>query len=202
MKKFYLLAANMRCLFLGIIVFGSFLGCTIPNEIGSREEILRIQNDTYDYWFEDAQENVWVLNSQIKKITNGNRKSGYFYDEALQTQYKDGEIIILTDSDMTDFDHLASQYVDHICLILSKQDYNAYSDSRYGYQDNYYYFAISEKGLKQFGTEYSNGLITAYYRNGVFLYADITLFKEGMEKPVKRFVFGEIDYVPIIPKQK
>ena len=202
MKKSYLLSANMRYLLLGIIVLGSLIGCNALTEKDSRDAILGIRNDGYDYWFEDAQKNVRVLNSQVKKITTGNRMSGYFYDEALQTQYEDGEIITLADSDMTDFDTLASQYIDNICFVLNNQDYTAYSDSRYRYKDNYYYFAISEEGLKRFGNDYAEGRMTSYYRNGVFLYADITLFKEGIESPVIRFVFGKIDYVPIMPSKE
>ncbi len=202
MKESHRLLINMRCLFLSIIVLGSLIGCNVPTEEDSREAILGIRNESYDYWFEDASENVWVLNSQIKKITTGNRKSGYYYDEALQTQYKDGEIITLADSDMADFDNLASQYVDNICFVLNSQDYDAYSDSRFSHQDNYYYFAISEEGLKRFGNEYSEGRITSYYRNGLFLYADITLYKEGIESPCIRFIFGKIDYVPIMPKRE
>ena len=202
MKKSYLLLAKMRYLLLGIIVLGALIGCNMPTEKDSKDAILGIQNDSYDYWFEDDQKNVRVLNSQVKKITTGNRMSGYFYDETLQTQYKDGEIITLTDSDMTDFDNLVSQYIKNICFVLNNQDYTAYSDSRYRYKDNYYYFAISEDGLKRFGNDYAEGRMTSYYRNGVFLYADITLFKEGIESPVIRFVFGKIDFVPIMPSKE
>ncbi len=201
MKKSCLFLAHMRYILLGIIILESLIGCNMPTDKDSKDAILSIQNDSYDYWFEDDQKNVRVLNSQVKKITTGNRMSGYFYDETLQTQYKDGEIITLTDSDMTYFDNLASQYIDNICFVLNNQDYNAYSDSRYRYKDNYYYFAISKEGLKRFGNEYSKGRLTAYYKKGVFLYADITLFTEGIERPVIRFVFGKIDYVPIMPKQ-
>lgn len=199
-KKTNEFTVKTKCFFLSTMVLVCMLGCKLPTEKSSKEAILNIQNEYYDYWIEDTQEDVRVLRSKIKKITSGNMEQGYYYDEMHQLQYKNGEIITLTDADMTEYDYLASEYLDKINYILDNQEYIAYSDSRNKYKSDYYYFAISKEGLQQFGDKYSNGRITAYYRNGEFLYVDVNLFYDGIERPILRLVFGEINYVPVMPK--
>ena len=79
--------------------------------------------------------------------------------------------------------------------ILANHYYSAYSDTRRGYEETYYYFKISDEGLALFqDQEYSYGRITCYYRDHEFQDFKLILSSSIADKPKISCTLGTISY--------
>ena len=168
--------------------------CKQPTENRCIETIGNLQKESYNYCIDDSQRGVFVYHAKKQKVTTGSKENGFFYDENEGLQYHNGEIITLSDVELAEYDELASKYLDIIKHIVDNREYDAYEDTRIGLRKKYYYFSISEKGMKRFEEVYSSGRITFVHRKGEIVDIDVRLFIKGEEKPSLSLWFGEVAF--------
>ena len=110
-----------------------------------------------------------------------------------------GTICRIGDRREEQYDIQAKRILEIAQKIISEGLYTSYADDRKEYADTYYYFRITDEGLRLFDDpSYQYGLIICGYRDHTFQLFNISLKETENETAKTWYTFGTIDYDPVV----
>ena len=156
-----------------LLILGISNLCAIPTDVPTEAEsaqyILDLSMDTCDYDIYQTNVGHIYRSNGEREAFLGTYENGSSFDGEQAYQYIDGQKTAIREFPFEPYDASVKKLLKLSQTILSRKYYTAYSDTRKGYEETYYYFKISEKGLALFqDQECSYGRITCYYHDHKF----------------------------------
>jgi len=167
----------------------------VPTEAASAQHICDVSMDTCDYDLYNIDIGQVFRRGEKREAFVGTYEDGCSFDGEHAYQYVNGQKTQIDEFPFAQYDSYAEKILELSKTILTHQYYSAYSDTRRGYEETYYYFKVSEEGLALFqDQEYSYGRITCYYRDHEFKNFTLILSSSIAGRPKLSCTFGTIDY--------
>jgi len=182
-----------------LLILGISNLCAIPHdqptEAESAQHIYDVSMDTCDYDLYNVDVGHVYRRGEKREAFIGTYEDGSSFDGEHAYQYVNGQKTQINEFPFVPYDSYVEKILELSKTILTHHYYSAYSDTRRGYEETYYYFKISEEGLALFqDQEYSYGRITCYYRDHEFQDFTLILSSSIADKPKIFCTFGTIDY--------
>jgi len=171
----------------------------LPTELDSVNAIcaISVENCDYDLYLNGIGQ--VFRNGAERRAFVGDTEKGMSFDGAQAYQYVDGKKTLVPKFPFSEYDTYAQKLLQISQTFLSQKLYSAYNDERIGYQQQYFYFKLSEEGLALFPDHsFTSGRITCSFRDHKFLTFEISLCEEKGGKPDVLCTFGAIDYSVVV----
>ena len=171
----------------------------MPTEFDSVKAICAISKEDCDYDLYLNGIGQVFRNGAERRAFIGDAENGMSFDGDQAYQYIDGKKTQVPEFPFGEYDTYAQKLLQISQTILSQKLYSAYNDERIGYQQQYFYFKLSEVGLALFSDHaFTSGRITCYFRDHKFLTFEISLYEDNSDKPDVLCTFGTIDYSVVV----
>ena len=171
----------------------------VPTESGSVKAICAISTEECDYDLYQNGIGQVFRNGEERRAFIGDAENGMSFDGDQAYQYVDGKKTLVPEFPFDEYDAYAQKLLQISQAILAQKLYSAYNDERIGYQQQYFYFKLSEEGLALFPDHaFTSGRITCSFRDHKFLTFEISLYEENGTKPDVLCTFGTIDYSVLV----
>lgn len=169
------------------------------NEAESANSICAISRDDYDYNLQMKDVGIIYRIGDRREAFIGTYEDGIAFDGTNAYRYIDKQKTPISEFPFEQYDSQADQLLAIAQTIITQKLYTAYADDRKGYADDYYYFEISDEGLRLFGEKpYVYGLIICVFQDGAFQLFHIRLTEEGDDGSKTWYTFGVINYEPCV----